>query len=78
MKDSDRAKQWIATKPSLPAGRYLLKVHVDAEERLKSEWTGTLGDAELVGEAIIESRWRKGYEKMTVVEASLLRRLAAN
>jgi hypothetical protein len=33
-----------------------------------------VGDGEFVGETIIESRWPKGYGKMTVVEASQIRR----
>jgi len=73
-RNSERAKQWTERKPSLPAGRYLLKVHVDVKERLKSDWNSTLGDAEFVGETIVESNWPKGYGKMTVVEASQVRR----
>jgi len=73
-RNSDRASLWTASKPSLPAGRYLLKVHVDVKERLKSDWNSTLGDAELVGEIVIESKWPKGYGKMTEVEASQIRR----
>ena len=73
-KDSDRALQWGATPASLPAGRYLLKVHVDVKERLKSDWNATFADTEFVGEAIIETKWPKGYGKMTAVEASQLRR----
>ena len=56
----------------LPPGRYLLKVHVDVKERLKSDWNSTLGETEFVGEAVIESKWPKGYGKLTVVEASQL------
>jgi hypothetical protein len=73
-KSSDRAKQWTETKPSLPAGRYLLKVHVDVRERLKSDWTATVAETEFVGETVIESRWPKGYGRMTVVAASEIRR----
>jgi hypothetical protein len=73
-RNSDRASLWTASKPSLSAGRYLLKVHVDVKERLKSDWNSTLGDAELVSEIVIESKWPKGYGKMTVVEASQIRR----
>lgn len=71
---SERAQQWLRTQPSLPAGRYLLKVHVDVKERLKSDWNATLGEAEFVGETVIESDWRKGGGRMTVVETSQLRR----
>ena len=73
-KDSERAKQWTESRRSLPAGRYLLKVHVDVKERLKSDWNATLADTEFVGEAVIETKWPKGYSKMTVVEATRLRR----
>ena len=73
-KDSERAKQWTDSKPSLPAGRYLLKVHVDVKERLKSDWNATLADTEFVGEAVIETKWSRGYSKMTVIEATRLRR----
>ena len=71
-RDSKRARQWTEDKPSLPAGRYLLKVHVDVKERLKSDWNSTLGDAELVGETVVESKWPKGYSRMTVVKSSQL------
>ncbi len=73
-KDSERAKLWSRTEAGLPAGKYLLKVHVDGAGRLKSDWNATLGEAELIGEAAIESAWPKGYGKMTVVEAGRLRR----
>ena len=72
-RNSALARQWTDNKPSLTAGRYLLKVHVDVKERLKSDWNSTLGDAEFVGEAIVDSRWPKGYGRMTVVESSQLR-----
>ncbi len=73
-KNSERARQWSQTPASLPAGRYLLKVHVDVKERLKSDWNATLGDTEFIGETILETKWPKGYGKMTVVEASQIRR----
>jgi len=74
IKGSAREKMWAQTKPSLPAGRYRLKVHVDTNERLKSDWNATLSEAECVGETIIESEWPKGYGQMTVVETSTLHR----
>ena len=58
----------------MPAGCYLLKVHVDVKERLKADWNATLADTELAGETVLETKWPKGYGKMTVVEASQLRR----
>jgi hypothetical protein len=73
-KNSERAKQWAESSPSLPAGRYLLRVHVDAKERLKSDWTATLAESEFAGETVVESKWPKGYSRMTVVKASQIRR----
>ena len=76
-RNSARAKQWTENKPSLPAGRYLLKVHVDVKERLKSDWNSTLGEAEFTGETIVESKWPNGYGRMTIVESSQLRQGAS-
>lgn len=73
-KDSERARLWGRTEAGLPAGKYLLKVHVDVAGRLKSDWNASLGDGELVGEVVVESAWPKGYGRMTVVEAGRLRR----
>ena len=73
-KDSARAKQWSEGKASLSAGCYLLKVHLDAKKRLKSNWNAVLGDSEFVGEIVVESKWPKGYGRMTTLEASQLRR----
>jgi hypothetical protein len=44
------------------------------KERPKSDWNATLADTEFVGETVIEAKWPKGYGKMTVVEASQVRR----
>ena len=42
--------------------------------RRSGDWNATLADAEFVGEAVIETKWPKGYSKMMVVEATRLRR----
>jgi len=75
-KDSERAKQW-SKKASLPAGRYLVKVYVDANERLKREWESALGPAEYVGETVVETKWPSGYDRMTSVQAKQLNRFVA-
>ena len=71
-KDSARAKRWRVAKPSLPAGRYLVKAYVDVNERLKREWQSTLGDTEFVGETIVETKWPSGYGRMTSIQAKQL------
>lgn len=72
--NSAPAHQWSQTPASLPAGRNLRKVHVDVKERLRADWNAPLPDTEFAGETVVESKWLKGYGKMTVVEASQIRR----
>jgi hypothetical protein len=73
-KDSERAKRWKRGKPSLPAGKYLVKVYVDREDRLAKDWKATLTKADYVGQAEVTSRWPTGYGSMTVVDAGKVRR----
>jgi hypothetical protein len=73
-KGSLRAETWKQEKPTLPPGRYLLKVHVDLRGRLARDWKASLGEDEFVGQAEVESRWPQGYGQMTVLRADQLRR----
>jgi hypothetical protein len=66
---SARAKAW-KTRPTLPEGKYLVKVYVDAADRLASDWTATLGEKDYVGSVELRSAWPSGYGKMTIIEAS--------
>src|SRR5262249_56532673 len=45
---SARAKAWSSGKSGLPPGRYLLKVYVDADDRLAKDWTATLSGSDYV------------------------------
>jgi hypothetical protein len=72
--DSDRAKAWRAGKPSLPEGKYLLRVYLDGGNRLAADWKAVLGDADFVGQAEFSARWREGYGAMTVVDAGKVRK----
>lgn len=76
-KDSDQAKRWRTSKPSLPPGRYLVKAYVDTNERLKREWQSALGESEYVGEVILETKWPSGYGRMTSIQAKQLERAGA-
>jgi hypothetical protein len=67
---STRAKAWSNGKPGLSPGRYLLKVYVDADDRLANDWTATLGDADYIGQVEIRGHWKEGYGQMTVADAS--------
>lgn len=71
---SERAKLWSARKPSLPGGKYLVKVFVDSTEKTKKDWKAPLGSDEFAGEVEIQSRWPEGYGSMTVVDAGNVKR----
>jgi hypothetical protein len=70
-KESERARRWSAD-PKLSPGRYLLKVQVDKDDRLKMDWTSKLDERDVVGTAVVESKWPKGYGQMTVLDANRL------
>ena len=72
--DSPRVQGFRSGKGTLPAGRYLIRVHVDQQGRLDKEWKASLGKAEFVGEKEIEGRWAEGYGSMTVLDAGSLKR----
>ncbi|MBA4066938.1 MAG: hypothetical protein C0501_25170 [Isosphaera sp.] len=73
-KDSDRAKAWRAGKPSLPEGKYLLRVYLDADGKLAKDWKAVLGDGEFVGQVEFPAKWREGYGAMTAVDADKVRK----
>jgi hypothetical protein len=73
-KDSERAATWKKNGAVLPRGRYLVKVYVDQTDRLAKDWKASLGEADYVGQAEVESGWPEGYGKMTVLEASRVRK----
>jgi len=70
---SDRAKAW-ERKASLPAGKYLVKVYVDAAEKAKKDWTAKLGEAEYAGQIEVQSRWPEGYGAMTVADGGKVKK----
>jgi hypothetical protein len=71
---SPRARSWENGRPVLPAGKYLLKVHVDTKGRLGRDWKSEMDEGECVGQVEIETRWPEGYEQMTVLNAGRLKR----
>ncbi|MBA2479718.1 MAG: hypothetical protein H0V44_03570 [Planctomycetes bacterium] len=72
---SDLAKAWAkGEKPTLEPGKYLARVHIDANKKLQKDWRARLGPDDLVGETVIESSWPAGYGSMTVIQASLLKK----
>jgi hypothetical protein len=71
---SERARQWRQGRPTLPPGRYLVKVYVDSAGRLAKDWKATLGEADYVGQVEVTSRWPAGYGSMTAIDAQQVRR----
>jgi hypothetical protein len=68
--DSADAKTWKAGTPTLPPGKYLVKVYLDATDKLAKDWKAELGEADFVGQAEVESKWPTGYGNMTVLDAA--------
>ena len=66
-RDSARAKELIA-KPTLPPGKYLVKIYVDRAARLEKDWQAELGDRDFVGQVEVDSRWPGGYGSMTAAK----------
>ena len=66
-RDSARAKELIA-KPTLPPGKYLVKIYVDRASRLEMDWQAELGERDFVGHVEIDSRWPGGYGSMTAAK----------
>ena len=60
--------------PSLPPGKYLVKVYVDAIEKVKTDWKAALGPDEFVGQVEIQSRWAEGYGAMTVADGTRVKK----
>ncbi len=73
-KDSQRAKGWRDVRPTLPDGKYLLKIYVDSEGKLAKDWKTSLGDNEFVGQIEFSAKWRDGYGAMTVVNVANTRK----
>jgi len=72
---SDRAAAWAkAGKGTLPPGRYLVKVYVDRDGKLAKDWRAALGEADYAGQAELRSDWPEGYGRMTVLDATQVRR----
>jgi len=61
--------------PSLPEGRYLVKVYLAPRARLEGDLQGMWKSAESAGQAeISNARWASGYERASVFDAGQLKR----
>jgi hypothetical protein len=71
---SARAKAWARGKPALPPGKYLVKVYVDAADKVRKDWRSKLGRDEFVGQVEVQARWGEGYNAMTAADAGRVRK----
>jgi hypothetical protein len=60
-------------RAALPAGKYLIRIHVDFQGRLERDWKAQLGKSESAGELEVETSWPGGYGSMTSVDAGRLK-----
>jgi hypothetical protein len=58
-----------AEKALLPAGRYLVKIYIDRQDRVKQDRDYVLGEADLYGHAEIDGDWAPGYQPPKIVRA---------
>jgi hypothetical protein len=64
---SERAKQ-VLDNPSLPRGKYLVRIYIDSTGRMQSDWKADFTDQDLIGEIEVNSEWPAGYGNMTVAK----------
>jgi hypothetical protein len=53
----------------LPAGRYLVKIYVDRDNRVSTDRDYELGESELIGQVEIDGDWPIGYQPPKIVQA---------
>ncbi len=63
---SQRAGE-IRRRPTLPPGRYLVRLSIDQSGELARDFRKEMGRDQFVGEVEVETRWPEGYGAMTVV-----------
>jgi len=65
-KNLERAEEF-RKRAALPEGKYLVKIYVDAEEKLAKDWKAVLTEKEFAGQIEVQSAWKPGYGSMTAV-----------
>ena len=73
-KGTPLADDWKKGKVGLPRGRYRVEILVDRDGRTAQDWAAGLGARDLVGRVEETSAWPAGYEKMTPVDASKVKK----
>jgi hypothetical protein len=71
---STESKDWKATPPKIPPGKYLVKIYVDAADRLAKDWRAELTETDCVGRIVVESDWPKGHRTVTTIDAATVKK----
>ncbi len=66
--DSKRARE-LKEADSLPAGRYLVKIYIDREDKTKKNRDYELGQSEFYGQVEMEGPWKPGFKPPKTVHA---------
>ncbi len=67
-RDSARAKE-LEKHPLLAAGRYLVKIYIDQDDKTKKDRDYELTEADLWGEVEINGPWKPGYQPPKIIQA---------
>lgn len=65
---SERAKS-LKTDQPLPPGRYLIKIYIDRENKVKKNRDYVLGEQEFFGEVEADGTWKPGFRPPKIVHA---------
>lgn len=73
-RDSRRAEQSAWDKEmQLPAGRYLIKIYIDRDDKTKKDRDYELGDADFFGQVEFDGQWQPGYQPPKTIQAPAAR-----
>ena len=69
-RDSERAQELGQSEEHpIPPGRYLVRIYIDQDDRVKADQDYVLGEPEFFGEVEFEGDWPKGYQPPKVIKA---------
>ncbi len=67
-RDSARAKKMKPNVSRLPAGRYLVKIYIDQDNKTKKDRDYQLGKRDFYGQVEIQGEWKPGYQPPKVIQ----------
>jgi len=59
----------LTHEQSLPAGRYLIRIYIDQDDRTKQDRDYELGEREFFGQVEIHGQWKPGHQPPKIVRA---------